>query len=159
MILTDAYERTIDEKNRIQIAAPHRNVLDPDRQGVALYLVPGERVGTVSLYPEKYFEDKVHSMRTDEIAGQDALDFEQMFFPQASRVEMDKQGRLVLPERQLASAKLGREIYVTGARYRLDLWNRADYEEFLKEVESRRMELQSFLRSPARPAVTDHGES
>ena len=28
----------------------------------------------------------------------------------------------------------------------------------LKEVEARRMELQSFLRSPARPAVTDHGE-
>ncbi|MEE9295077.1 MAG: hypothetical protein V3W34_08990 [Phycisphaerae bacterium] len=157
-ILTDAYERTIDEKNRIQIAAPHRNVLDPERQGAVLYVVPGERIGTLSLYPEEYFERKARSIPTDQIPGRDALDFEQMFFAMASRVEMDKQGRLVLPERQLAAAELGKEIYITGARYRLDLWNRADYEEFLREVLSRRTELQSFLRTPMQPAAKERSE-
>ncbi len=156
-IFTDAYERTIDEKNRIQIPAPHRNILDADRQGAALYVVPGERSNTLSLYPEEYFEQKVGSVRTDEIPGADALDFEQMFFSLASRVEMDRQGRLVLPERQLAMTGLGKEVYVTGVHYRLDVWNKADYESFLREVASRRGKLQSFMRMPGPPAVTERG--
>ncbi len=155
MIFTDAFERSIDEKNRLQIPAPYRNALDPDRQGAALFVVPGERDNTLSLYPEKYFEEKVASMGTDEVAGSDALDFEQMFFSVASRVEMDKQGRLVLPERQLAMTDLGKDIYVTGAHYRLDVWKKDDYEAFLREIASRRGKLTYFLRSPGRGGATD----
>lgn len=147
-IFTDAYERSLDEKKRVQIPAPHRNVLDPERQGAVLYAVPGERPQTLSLYPEVYFVRKVESMHTDEIPGEDALDFEQMFFSLASRVEMDRQGRLVLPERQLAMTELGNEVYVAGARFRIDVWNKDAYESFLRDVGSRRSKLQSFLRMP-----------
>lgn len=158
MIFTDAHERTIDEKNRIQIPAPFRDTLDPDRQGAYLYVVPGERSRTLSLYPARYFEDRVRSIHTDQIPGPDALDFEQMFYSLASRVEMDKQGRLVLPERQLAAGELKKDIYITGANYRLDLWNKADYETFLRDVSERRTKLQSFLRMPAGPVAKDRGE-
>ncbi len=155
MIFTDAHERSIDDKHRLQIPAPYRNALDPDRQGAVLYVAPGERSNTLSVYPEKYFEEKVATMRTDEVPGSDALDFEQMFFSVASRVEMDKQGRLVLPERQLAMTTVGKEVYVTGAHYRLDVWNKGDYEEFIREVESRRSKLTYFLRSAGRGGATD----
>jgi MraZ protein len=150
MIFTGAYERSIDEKKRIQIPAPFRNVVDPDRNGGTFYIVPGERENTLALYPEKYFNDKVASLRTDQIPGQEALDFEQMFFSLASRVEMDKQGRVVLPDRQLSMVDLGAEVYVTGAHYRLDLWRKSDYERFLQEVVSRKSVLQNFLRMGGR---------
>ncbi len=158
MIFTDAHERTIDDKNRIQIPAPYRGALDPERRGAALYVVPGERSNTLLLYPEQYFEEKVASMRMDQSPGADALDFEQMFFSLASRVEMDGQGRLVLPERQLRMVELGKEIYITGAHYRLDVWNRPDYDDFLREVASRQVQLQSFLRRPAHPIAKDRNE-
>ena len=157
-IFTDAYERSVDEKNRIQIPAPHRDVLDRERQGAVLYVVPGERAQTLSLYPEDYFVRKVEALHTDEIPGDDALDFEQMFFSLASRVEMDRQGRLVLPERQLAMTELGKDVYVAGARYRIDLWNKDAYESFLRDVGSRRAKLQSFLRMPSPPVAKDRGE-
>lgn len=155
MVFTGAYERAIDEKNRIQIPAPFRNAVDPERNGGAFYVVPGERDNTLAFYPEKYFDQKVASMRTDEIAGPEALDFEQMFFSLASRVEMDKQGRLVLPERQLSMVELGTEVYITGAHYRLDLWRKSDYDKFIKEVGSRRSVLQSFLRMGRPKPVAD----
>lgn len=159
MLFTDAHERTIDEKNRIQIPAPYRDELDPDRSGAALYLVPGERSRTLSIYPQKYFEERMRSIHTDQIPGQDALDFEQMFYSMASRVEMDKQGRLVLPERQLQAAELGKDVYITGASYRLDVWNKGDYEAFIKDVAGRRTQLQGFLRMPAGPVARDRGEA
>jgi transcriptional regulator MraZ len=158
MIFTDAHERSIDDKNRIQIPAPYRNALDPNRNGVALYVVPGERDNTISIYPERFFEDKVASLRTDQIAGDDALDFEQSFFSLSSRVDMDKQGRLVLPERQLEMNSLGKEVYVTGAHYRLDVWRKGDYEAFLSDVSSRRRKLQGFLRLPSQATATDSSE-
>lgn len=150
MIFTGAYERTIDDKNRIQIPAPFRNALDPERNGGAFYIILGERDNTLAFYPEKYFHDKAAAMRTDQIPGPEALDFEQMFYSLASRVEMDKQGRVVLPERQLGMVDLGAEVLVTGAHYRLDLWRKSDYDKFIQEAGSRRSVLQSFLRMGAK---------
>ena len=150
MIFTGAYERSIDDKKRIQSPAPFRNAVAPDRSGGAFYIVPGERENTLALFPEKYFQEKVESLRTDQIPGQEALDFEQMFFPLASRVEMDKQGRVVLPDRQLSMVDLGAEVYITGAHYRLDVWRKSDYERFLQEVGSRKSILQNFLRMGGR---------
>ncbi len=148
MIFTGAHVRNVDEKNRVQIPAPFRNIVDPDRSGAAFYVVPGERDNTLAFYPEKYFHEKVKSMRTDQIPGQDSLDFEQLFFSMSDRVEMDKQGRLVLPERQLAMVQLdkGQDVYITGSQYRIDLWRKSDYEEFIRQMASRRSILQNFLR-------------
>ena len=125
--------------------------MDPERDGSAFFIVPGERANTLALYPENYFKSKVASMRLDEVPGSDALDFEQMFFSLASRVEPDKQGRVVLPERQLSMVELGSEVYLCGAHYRIDVWPKRDYEAFLREVASRRSALQSFLRMSGSP--------
>ena len=157
MILTGAYERTIDDKNRVQIPAPFRNAMDPDRSGAALFIVPGERENTLSFHPEKHFLDKVASLGTDRIPGPDALEFEQLFFSLACRVELDKQGRVVLPERQLAMVDLGAEVYVTGAHQRIDLWRKSDYERFVQEAGARKSVLQHFLRGGSRPPAESGG--
>lgn len=154
MIFIDTYERTIDEKNRVQIPAPYRNALDPQQHGSAFYIVPGERDNTLSFYPDKYFEAKVASVRTDQMPEADALDFEQSFYSMASHVEMDKQGRIVIPERQLSSVELGKEVYLAGANYRIDVWRKADYDEFMQEVRTRKTKLHRFLRMPGQPTGT-----
>lgn len=146
MIFTDVYERTIDDKNRTQIPAPYRNGMDPEIDGTAFYVVPGERNHTLSFYPERYFERRIESIRTDDIPGSEALDFEQMFFSLASRVELDKQGRVVLPERLLAMVDLGKEICIAGADYRFDIWRKSAYENFIRDAVDRRSALQGFLR-------------
>ena len=147
MIFTDAYERTIDAKNRIQIPSEFRNGLDPEIDGDAFYLCPGERKNTLSLYPSRKFEVRVKALRTGRIAGDDSLAFEQVFYSLASRLDMDKQGRVVLPERQLSMVKLGKEITLAGANDRIDLWRTAEYREFVNtNFEQRWHELQKFLR-------------
>lgn len=147
MIFTDAYERTIDTKNRIQIPAEYRHGLDPEINGDAFYLCPGERRSTLSLYPTKVFERRVASIRTHKIPGDESLSFEQLFYSLASRLELDKQGRVILPSRMLEMVGLGKEVTLAGANDRIDVWNTAEYQEFVKtNYEQRWQQLQRFLR-------------
>jgi len=147
MVFTDAYERTIDAKNRIQIPAEFRKAMDAKEQGDAFYLCPGERTNTLSLYPERTFHARAEQLRTETIDGEDSLEFEQLYYSLASRLEADKQGRVVLPERQLSLVKLGKEITLAGAHTRIDIWNTPEYSEFLKaSFDNRWDKLQKFMR-------------
>ncbi len=147
MIFTDAYERTIDAKNRIQIPSEFRNGLDPEVDGDAFYLCPGERQNTLSLRPSRKFEQWVRALGTGRIAGDEPLAFEQLFYSLASRLEMDKQGRVVFPERQISMVNLGKEITLAGANDRIDVWRTGEYQEFVKaNFEQRWPQLQKFLR-------------
>jgi len=147
MPFTDAYERTVDAKNRIQIPAQFRAEMDPELHGTALYLCPGERRNTLSLYPERTFESRAEQLRTERISGEDSLAFEQMYYSLASKLEMDKQGRLVLPERQLSLVTLGKEIILAGANIRIDLWAKNEYQEFVQtSFATRWTDLQKFMR-------------
>ena len=147
MVFTDAYERTIDAKNRIQIPAQFRNAMDPEADGGSFYLCPGERRNTLSLYPERTFQLRAEQLRTDQISGEDSLAFEQLYYSLASRLEMDKQGRVVLPERQLSLVNLGKEITLAGASTRIDIWQTAEYSEFLRTAFATRWsDLQKFMR-------------
>ncbi|MCH8053349.1 MAG: division/cell wall cluster transcriptional repressor MraZ, partial [Planctomycetes bacterium] len=71
------------------------------------------------------------------------------------RLEMDKQGRILLPERMLKRADIGTELMLTGAGGHLDLWNRAVYEEFVESNWSRWAEVQKKARLASRKKAPD----
>jgi MraZ protein len=147
MIFTGTFVRNLDEKNRIQIPAEFRKGRDPKVDGKAFYLSLGETKHTLSLYPPGTFEARARALQEKRIAGDDSLAFEQVFYPSANRLEMDPQGRVVLPERQLAMVHLGKEITLAGANDRIDLWRTAEYEEFARVTyEHRWHELHKYWR-------------
>lgn len=133
MAFTDAYERTLDAKNRTQIPADFRNVLDPAIHGETFYLCPGELPNTLSLLPEKYFDEQAELLRTDLLDGDDAESYEVLFYSLSKRLDMDKQGRVVLPDRQLAMVDIGKEITFVGVNKRVDVWSTEEYRAFVKE--------------------------
>ena len=147
MVFTDAYERTLDAKNRIQIPRQLRAAMDPEVHGEAFFACPGEWPGTLSLHPERTFYLRAERLGADRISGEDPLIYEQLYYSLASRLEMDKQGRVVLPERQIALVNLGKEITLTGANTRIDIWPTAAYRAFVQtEFASKWTALQRFAR-------------
>ena len=128
---TGYFSRTIDEKNRIQLPAQLRDSIDPKRDGCLLYVTFGDWPGTLSIYGEKAFEEVAARTETEFQSGPDAVRFELQFFGLTSSVEMDKQGRFVLPDRLVKKAKLGQEIVLVGQGSRIDIWDPQRYEESL----------------------------
>ena len=127
-VFTGQYERTIDSKNRVQLPSRLRAGIDPEREGTGLYVTLGEYRGTLSLFSEGGFQELVSRIETEFMPGPESRRFELQFYALASHVEMDKQGRLVLPDRLVKKARLQEEVYLVGQKYRIDLWNRGDLE-------------------------------
>ena len=125
-IFTGQYERTIDAKNRIQLPSQLRAGIGSGEERTVLYVTLGEHRNTLSLFTERTFESLASRMETEYLPGPESRRFELQFYALSTAVEMDKQGRIVLPERLKKKARLGEEVFLVGQKSRIDVWNRAD---------------------------------
>ncbi len=149
MTFTGHHARTLDEKNRLQIPSQFRNAVDPEVEGDGWYVILGERRHTLSLVTERQFEQMAERIQTEFMSGPDSLDFEQQFYSTARRLDMDKQGRVVLPDYLTSMARLKGEVVLSGAKYRIDVWRKKDFDAFLGiDWERSWPNWQRFLRSP-----------
>jgi MraZ protein len=145
LVLYGNYELTVDDKNRILVPSEVRKKLDPERDGEAFFLVTG-RDGRLWLYPERHYEQLVSRDPTELTPSEDTLAFDRMMLGLASRVEWDKQGRVLLPDKALRRAGIGKEVTLVGARDHLELWSRSDWESYAQQLEARRPDVVEKIR-------------
>ena len=140
LILYGEYELTIDDKNRLLIPSEVRRALDAERDGEAFFLVVGVN-RRPWFYPEKGYEALVARAQQELTPAEDVLAFDQMNFAMASRLEWDKQGRVLVPEKTLRRTSVGKEVTLIGVRDHLELWNRGDWEPHFEQLLSRGSEV------------------
>lgn len=145
LVLYGSYELTVDDKNRILVPSEVRRKLDPERDGEAFFLVTG-RDGRLWLYPERHYELLVSRDPSELTPSEDTLAFDRLMLGLASRVEWDRQGRVLLPDKALKRAGIGKDVTLVGARDHLELWNRADWESEREQLEARRRDLVERIR-------------
>jgi MraZ protein len=123
------YEHTIDSKGRLAVPAKFRIQMD---QGAVI----SKGMGTcLSVYTTTRWEEK----STELVAGKasDQLrDFERRIYPSASEVELDGQGRMVIPAKLRAFANLNTEVTVAGVRDHIEIWDRATWQTYQENLEA-----------------------
>lgn len=130
--LTGEYQHVIDGKGRVLVSNKLRHQIDVDEHGSNFYLVFGVN-GILCLYPERYFEQIVLAVAPDATAPDEAVAFERISFALTSKVELDGQGRLLLNERLRKRAGLKEQITLVGVRDHIELWNNANWEQYLTD--------------------------
>ena len=159
-LLYGEYELTLDEKNRLLVPAEVRRSLDKDRDGEAFFITVGRNRRTW-LYPEHGYESLVSQLESELSPGEDRLAFDQMNFSLVSRVEWDKQGRMLLPDKYRTRTGLNRDVTMIGVGNHLEIWNRDDWTARLAELEARRDEIAERQRQAAvasRGVTTANGQ-
>jgi MraZ protein len=146
MLYTGANELTIDDKKRLSIPAAIRNAMDPAVDGTRFFVTLGDWPGTLSLYGNVYFRRYARRLARDMAPGTERQTFEKVFYSKCAEVDIDRQGRITIPEHMTDSVGLGRQVCLTGARDHLDLWNREAYDKFIEEYQNKIMELQNRAR-------------
>ena len=146
MLFTGIYEHVIDTKKRLAIPSEIRDQIHPDRDGSAFYITIGEGP-TLCIYTERNFEKRAEELDYSELDAQTVLEYEQMLFPLARRVELDKQGRIRLPEQLLKIVDPGKEIVITGMKDHMEIHPRKTWQQHMKNKLENRPEL---LRNPRR---------
>lgn len=133
-MFTGVHELTIDDKNRMSIPAGIRAGMDPEKQGTHFYVAPGQREQSLELFPDKYYSEYVERMHRALVDSPEADDVELFFTSMSALVEVDKQGRVLLPQQQLQLAGIGRQVTMLGDRDRLILVNRENGAAFVQEM-------------------------
>ena len=129
-MLLGEYEHTIDDKNRLTLPAKFRQAFDE-----GLVLTRGiERC--LNAYPRSEWTATVESRlrKLDPLSKEGRL-MQRYFFSGAAEVEVDKQGRVMVPSPLGDYAGLGKEVVVAGIRDHLEIWDRASWRAYLDEIE------------------------
>src|SRR4051812_9289698 len=100
VLFTGEYEHTIDAKQRLAIPSEIRSRLDPKIHGQSFYLTLGANLH-LWLWPEKTFETMAGAHESSLLKPEEMMEYEEILFSQASRLEIDTAGRIRLPERML----------------------------------------------------------
>ncbi len=130
LMLTGEYEHALDDKSRLFVSNKLRSQIDVEEHGSSFYLVLGAN-GILCLYPEKYFQQIALAGAPGTAAPDEAIAFERLSFALATKVELDRQGRLLLTEKLRKRAKLGNNLTLVGIRDHIELWNTQDWEKYL----------------------------
>jgi MraZ protein len=132
LLLTGEYEGTVDEKGRVLISNKFRSQIDCDRDGSNFYLTLGVN-GILSLYPEKCFLKLALAESSRTAAPDEATVFERMTFALAGKVELDRQGRLLITEKTRKRANLRNSLTLIGVRDHIELWNSEDWDKYVSD--------------------------
>lgn len=114
----------LDSKGRIALPARFR-----DAFGHGVFLTLGQD-GCLFAYPLDEWQRRSAEVRSRPLSGQEARAYARMFFGSAEPVELDAQGRLVIPQRLRNQVGLGREVVVVGVSERLEIWASEAWERY-----------------------------
>ena len=132
LLLTGEYELNLDEKHRVFIPVRVRDQIVPEEHGEAFYVVLGvNRI--LSLYPDEYYQRIALAVAPRMAAPDEMLVFERINFALAGRVELDRQGRLLLGEKAIRRAKLKEQVTLIGARDHLEIWDTGQWEKYMND--------------------------
>src|SRR4051812_15872798 len=95
MLLTGTHPRTLDDKKRISLPRKIREQLGSADQ---LFVTPGPDQ-CLWIFDQANLESLAGKLDQAPAAGGDARVFRRLFFAQMEAVELDKAGRMLIPDR------------------------------------------------------------
>jgi len=122
------FDHTIDAKGRMAVPARFRGQLE---KGAVISKGMG---ACLSVYTMQRWEEKSAEL-VEGKTSEELRDFERRIYPSASEVELDGQGRLVIPGRLRTFAGLESEVTVAGVRDHIEIWDRATWQDYQAKLD------------------------
>ena len=117
------YNHTIDTKGRVIVPSKFRETLGDE------FVVTKGLDGCLFVYDNQEwtaFEEKLKALP---ITNKDARAFVRFFLAGAAGVEVDKQGRILLPASLREFAALEKDVVLIGVGSRIEIWSRERWED------------------------------
>lgn len=120
-MLKGSYTKSVDVKGRMAFPAKLREAM-----GEELTLTKGLG-GCIFVYAAEYFEEK--AARLNSLPMSKALTLQRSLAPNATDVEADKQGRILIPSILRKMAQIEDEAVVIGVSDHCEIWNPERWEQ------------------------------
>ena len=112
------YEHVMDEKKRIIIPSKFRDGLGNK------FVMSKGLDGCIYVFNEEDFKILEGKLKMLPMSNKEARVYSRFFFSSAHEVEIDKQGRVVIPQLLIAYAKIEKDIVSIGVSNRIEIWSK-----------------------------------
>jgi MraZ protein len=119
----------LDDKGRLILPAKFRDDL-----AEGLVITKGQE-RCLYVFPLDEWTRITEGLRTAPVTGKPVRDFGRVLFASASSEVPDKQGRVTVPPSLRQYAGLTRDCVVIGANTRVEVWDAAAWESYLRDTE------------------------
>lgn len=111
------YTISMDSKGRVAIPSKFRNLLN------SMAVVTRGLDQSLFLYPKKEWEDIAGKIAQLPLTNANSRAFSRLMLAGAFEAEMDKQGRMIIPDYLRKFANLSKRIVVAGLYNRIEIWD------------------------------------
>lgn len=132
------YQHSLDDKGRLIVPAKFRDAL-----GESFILTRGLD-NCLYGYPHsewKMIEEKIKQLPTN---NPETRAFMRLFFSGAVEAELDKQGRIMIPQQLREHALIEKDVYVIGVSTKIEVWSKENWEKYSMET---RQSYEGFAQS------------
>ena len=123
-MLLGEYRHNVDAKGRVSVPSKFRGDLGQS------FVVTKGLDNCLYLYSKdewKKFEDKLKNLP---ITSQEARSFVRFFFSVSSECEVDKQGRINIPQNLREYARIQKDVVIVGVSTRAEIWNSENWDKY-----------------------------
>lgn len=114
-MLIGKYQYSLDKKNRLFIPTRFR-------EGTKKFFLATGLERCLFVFPPPYFKQLLQKLESLPLTKSEARGFTRMFLSGAIECNLDKQGRILIPQHLLKWAELKKETVIIGMLNRLEVW-------------------------------------
>lgn len=129
-MLMGEYHHNIDDKGRLIIPSKFRNELGNQ------YIITKGLDKCLFVYSVDEWNKLVKDLNTLKFTKKNVRAFERFFVGGASLNEFDKQGRISITSPLIHYANINKECVIIGVNERLEIWDKEEFDKFIKENEN-----------------------
>ena len=121
------YYYTIDPKGRIIIPAPFREIISSN-YSTKLYVTNAPFDRCLYIYPMEEWSRHLEKIRTKPRSDEAIRYYLRRVIASAVEIEMDKQGRILIPASLREDANLNANVVMAGQIEKIELWDRNEWD-------------------------------
>ncbi|MDO5026223.1 MAG: division/cell wall cluster transcriptional repressor MraZ [Tissierellia bacterium] len=123
------YIHSIDSKGRVIMPQKFRDQLGPS------FFITRGIDGCLFVYDESEWQAMYDKMKDLKLTSKKAREFSRFLYAPAREVEVDKQGRIIIPQNLREYADIKKEVAITGVASRIEIWSKERYDQYNIEKE------------------------
>lgn len=116
------YNHTIDAKGRLIVPSKFREALGDT------FVVTKGLDGCLFVYDNEEWQAFEEKLRSLPITNKEARQFARFFLAGAAEVEVDKQGRILVPNILREFAQINKDVVLIGVASRIEIWSKERFE-------------------------------
>jgi MraZ protein len=123
-MLIGEYNHTLDQKGRVIVPSRFREELGD------IFVITRGMDNCLFLYPSYEWKNLENKLKSLPFNKAETRAFMRMFFSGASEVEIDKQGRVLIPPLLREHSHLKKDVVFLGVSNRAEIWSKEIWEEY-----------------------------